>query len=258
MLSTRTSRWAAATAGVSVLLAVGSWFLLVGPRLDQAARLHDEAAAARAQNDTLQLQIAQLESQYADLPKKKAELAAVNQEFPAVAEVPALLRKVNGLAGGAGVLVTSLIPGTPAYVSTSGVPGTAAGAGARDANALVAIPLTLKVTGDYFQAAQFVKQLQTQLDRAFLVTTLAVTQDDSGNGTSADTTGSAGSTGSSASSTSSATTGKIALSITGQIYALPDKAAATAATGATGTSGSTGTTSAAPAAGTTTTSGGTN
>ena len=231
MLSTRPSRWVAGAAGVGVLLAAASWFLLVGPRLEQAGRLRDQALAARSQNDTLALQIAQLKSQYADLPKKKAELAAINTEFPAVAQVPTLLRKVNGLAGSAGVVVNSLTPGAAAYLTgadpAAGAAAAADGGGVAGAEALVSIPLSLNVSGDYFQAAQFIKVLQTELDRAFLVTGLTVTQGNSGSG---------GETSGSTSGSGSATSGEIGLEITGQIFALPDRPAATTAAPAAGAS----------------------
>ena len=224
MLSTRPSRWAAGAAGAGVLLAAASWFLLVGPRLEQAGRLRDQALAAQSQNDTLALQIAQLKSQYADLPKKKAELAAINTEFPAVAQVPTLLRKVNGLAGSTGVVVNSLTPGAAAYLTgadpAAGTGAAAAGGGVAGADALVSIPLSLNVSGDYFQAAQFIKVLQTELDRAFLVTGLTVTQGSSSAG---------GETSGSTSGSGSATSGEIGLEITGQIFALPDRPAVAAA-----------------------------
>jgi Tfp pilus assembly protein PilO len=247
MLATRNSRWIAGAVGVCLLLAVGTWFLLVGPRLDHAAQLRDEALAAQAQNDTLATQIEQLKAQYADLPKKKAELAAVNQEFPAVAEVPTLLRKVNTLAGGAGVTVTSLTPGAAVVASgAAGAAGTAGATGGTDPNALVSIPVSLDVNGDYFQTAQFVKQLQTSLDRAFLITAVTVTQG-GGDAAGGETTGAAG-----GGSTGSATSGQVGLQITGSIFALPDPKAATATAAAAGTG-----TAAVNGTGTTT-SGGTN
>lgn len=250
MLATRNSRWIAGALGVCLLLAVGSWFLLVGPRLDRAAELRDEAAAARAQNDTLQTQIDQLLAQSADLPKKEAELAKINKEFPAVAEVPDLLRSINSLAGTAGVTVNSLSPGSASYAGGSAAAGTAAGTAATgtaagtDANALVSIPVSMAVDGDYFQAAQFVKQLQTSLNRAFLISSVTVTA----GGSSGDTE----STGSDSSS-GSATSGRVGLQLTGAIFALPDKAAATAAA-----AGTTATTGAVVNGTTSTTNGGTN
>ena len=258
MLATRNSRWIAGAVGAGLLLSVGTWFLLVGPRLDEAAQLRDEAVSAQAQNDTLQTQIDQLKAQYADLPKKKAELAAVNKEFPAVAEVPTLLRKVNSLAGSAGVTVTSLSPGAATYVSgAAGAAGTgatggtgaagAAGTGATgtvDPNALVSIPVSMDVDGDYFQAAQFVRQLQTSLDRAFLITGVTVTAGgDSAGGTD----------GSASSGSGSATSGRVGLQITASIFALPD-----AGTAAAGGSGAAGTGTAVVNNGGATTNGGTN
>jgi Tfp pilus assembly protein PilO len=211
MLSTRTSRWVAATAVLSVVLVAATWLLLIGPRRGDAARLREERVSAQASNDNLRLQIAQLKAQFAQLSTKQAELASVQQELPPTAEIPALVRNLNAIAGTAGVRLDSLTPGAATFVNQAAAP--AAGAGAQPTApkpGLVSIPVAVVVTGDYFQAALFLRKLQTQLHRGFLINSLAVKPGDAGSGT---------------------TSGTVSMTLNGEIFVLP--------TGATGAAGGT-------------------
>lgn len=218
MLSTRTSRWVAATAVLSVVLVAATWLLLIGPRRADAARLREDRVSAQASNDNLRLQIAQLKSQFAQLSTKQAELAAVQQELPPNAELPALVRNLNAIAGTAGVRLDSLTPGAASYVNpTAAAPvGTAGGAAAAPKPGLVSIPVAVVVTGDYFQAALFLRKLQTQLHRGFLINSLAVKPGDSGSGT---------------------TSGTVSMTLNGEVFVLPAGAGGSAGSVGGGTTG---------------------
>jgi Tfp pilus assembly protein PilO len=221
MLSTRTSRWVAATAVLSVVLVAATWLLLIGPRRGEAARLREERVSVQASNDNLRLQIAQLKAQFAQLSTKQAELASVQQQLPPTAEIPALVRNLNAIAGTAGVRLDSLTPGAASFVNTAAAPvGTAGGQPAAPKPGLVSIPVAVVVTGDYFQAALFLRKLQTQLHRGFLINSLAVKPGDSGSGT---------------------TSGTVSMTLNGEIFVLPvGVAGAAGAAGAAGTAGTTG------------------
>ena len=261
MLQTRNSRWTAATVLVCVLILVAAWFLLVDPRRADAADLREQRAQAAQQNDALQLQIAQLKAQFADLPARQAELAAIRTQLPSKADLPALIRNLDELAKKAGVTLTSITPqpATPVAVSAAAAAGASAGgasaggtsaggaaSGARAAatgSSLFAVPTTIAVSGDYFASAQFLRLVQTEMPRAFLVTNLTVER----------------------STQTPDSDGAVNLTVAGQIYVLLDSAASaqvavgavqgavqgtTGATGGTGATGSATPTSPSPTAGT--------
>lgn len=219
MLQTRNSRWTAATGLVCVLILVAAWFLLVGPRRADASDLRDQRAQAAQANDALQLQIAQLKAQFADLPARQAELAAIRTQLPSKAELPTLIRDLDEMAKKAGVRLTGITPQPAVAVDAAGGGGAAAGS-----STLFAVPTTIVATGDYFAAAQFLRQVQTEMQRAFLVTNLTVER----------------------SSDQASANGAVDLTLAGQIYVLLDSPAAAqsaaaavqgAAQGATGTTG---------------------
>lgn len=238
MLQSRNSRWTAATVLVCVLILVAAWFLLVDPRRADAADLRDQRAQAAQQNDALQLQIAQLKAQFADLPARQAELAAIRTQLPSKAELPVLIRNLDDLAKRAGVRLTGITPQPPTPVLSEGSGGKSASA--RSSASLFAIPTTIAATGDYFASAQFLRLVQTEMPRAFLVTNLTVDR----------------------SNEQADANGTVNLTVAGQIYVLLDSATAAdaaagavqgAAQGATGSTGATGSatpTSPSPTAGT--------
>ena len=224
MLSTRTSRWVAATAVLSVVLVAATWLLLIGPRRGEAARLREERVSVQASNDNLRLQIAQLKAQFAQLSTKQAELASVQQQLPPTAEIPALVRNINTIAGTAGVRLDSLTPGAATFVSNEAAApagtagGTAGGTAPAPRPGLVSIPVAVVVTGDYFQAALFLRKLQTQLHRGFLINTLAIKPGDAGSGT---------------------TSGTVSMTLNGEVFVLPNGGTGSGA-GTAGTAGTTG------------------
>ncbi len=209
-LSART--WVAGTVVVALLLLVGSWFLLVGPVRADAATLREQRVDAEAQNATLQAKTAELRRQFANLPDEQRTLEALQDALPADVALPTLLREISRYAGQSGLTLMSVTPGTPvpaaapvapAPAPAGDAPGDAApadeatppatddaaapGAAAPDAATPVpagpsttAIPVTATVIGPFFEAQDFLRLLQTEMPRAFLVRELSVTAEDAG------------------------------------------------------------------------------
>ncbi len=222
MLSTRTSRWVAATVALCVLMLVATYLLLVSPRRSQAAEIRVQRDATITQNDSLQARIAQLRVQYAALPQKQAELAEIRQQMPPTSDIPRLIRDLDEMALTSGVMLNSLTPGDPQPLmpaqpapvaaaepsSTGSQPAATAAAGAAPvvstaaAGTVIAIPTSVKIRGDYYQAAVFLKKLQTQMPRAFLVKGLTMMPAPAGI------------------STSAVVPGLVDLEISGQVYVL--------------------------------------
>ncbi len=244
MLANRTSRWSIGAALICIALLAVSWFLLIIPRRADASDVRDQAAQADSQAATLQIKIARLKVQFADLPKQKAELAAITKQLPPGADVPSLVRDLQGLATQAGVSLDSITPGLPAVLS----PGDPAVATTAAAGSVVSLPMNLQVSGDYFEAALFVKYLQTKIVRSYLITGLNASPD-----SKTDTSATANpipTTTPSAVPTTAATApvspnlDRVSLTITGSVFVLLDgtvtlddvtKAAKAAATGKTAT-----------------------
>jgi type IV pilus assembly protein PilO len=210
MLASPTSRWSAGAVLLTLLVLVGSWFLLIGPRRADAGTLREQTTSAQSQASALQTQIAQLKSEFADLPKRRAELAAIKAQLPPAADVPALVRNLQDYAAAAGVSLDSIAPGTPVIHG-----GAAAGtSGAAQPGQVVEIPIQLAVAGDYFEDALFVKSLQTKLTRAYLISGLTSTTQDAGSVNTTTTSTPA------AAATTPPTS--IALQITGSVFVLLD------------------------------------
>jgi Tfp pilus assembly protein PilO len=247
MFANRSARWSLATGALCLVVLITAWFLLIGPRRSEADQLRGKAEAAQQQVGTLQRQVADLKADLGDLPKRRAELLAVRKQLPAVADVPRLVRDLEQQAGLAGAELESVTPGTPTLIdsATSGAGATAAAGatpapGADTAGQVVSIPIAVKVSGDYVSGSLFVKYLQTKVDRAFLITTVALNQEleTAGTGdsltssTTAPATPTATATTSSsatATPTAAATTAPVStaepaveLTITGQVFVILD------------------------------------
>jgi type IV pilus assembly protein PilO len=163
MLANRTGRWSIATALLCVVVLAASWFLLIAPRRADAATVRSEAAESDIQAGQLRLKITELQEQFADLPRQKAMLEAIKVQLPPKAGMPDLIRDLRSFAADSGVSLDSLSPGTPVVLG-------ATGASTAKTGAVVNIQIQIAVTGEYFEAVLFVKELQTQLRRSVLIT----------------------------------------------------------------------------------------
>jgi Tfp pilus assembly protein PilO len=161
-----------AIVGCLVVLAAG-WFLLVSPKRTQAADLRTQAAAEVTANAQLETQLQVLKAQAKDLPKQQARLAAVAAKIPSNPALPGLIRALTTASTSAGVELVSVTPSSPVLVAgaTPAAAATTAAPSATDAGQLAAIPLTVNVVGGYFQAEQFVANLES-LPRSMRVTNL--------------------------------------------------------------------------------------
>ena len=224
---TKTRTWAAATAGICVLLILAAWFLLISPKRAEAADLRDQTVAQDQANQQTKLKIQQLKAQYAELPAKQAELAVIKQQLPDNPALPTLIRSLSAMADASGVTMVSLAPAAPATFAGSAAPattvvappaGTAPGSVAvapTPAAQLMGIATTVVIKGDFASSTLFLQKLQAasaaktgaQLSRAFLVQSVKVAPD----ATSA--------TGTTSTSTAK-TKGQVQATITGQVFVL--------------------------------------
>lgn len=175
-------QWSLLTAVAVVAVLAAGWFLLISPKHAEAGRLRADATAVSAVNDNLRAQITALSAQARKLPQQRARLAVLAAKIPDNPALPALIRTLRDAADRAGVDLVSLQPGAP----TAFTPGAAAGAGApavpgfhpggttaAGAGQLLAIPVTVQVSGGFYQLEQFLTNLE-DMPRSFLVGQLSV------------------------------------------------------------------------------------
>jgi type IV pilus assembly protein PilO len=186
---TDTRKWSAAAVVLIVAIFAAGWFLLVSPKRSDASELKAQTATQESANVALQQKLEELKAQQADLPKQRARLAAIETKIPDNPALPSLIRDLTAASRKVGVAIDTMSPSVPVAVSaTPGVvtaapaasAGSTAGTGAAatpasaPAPALYQVPLTLNVTGSYFELEQFVNKLEG-LKRSLLVTGFTVT-----------------------------------------------------------------------------------
>jgi Tfp pilus assembly protein PilO len=142
---------------VSVLIALLALVFLLLPRISAVGKRSDDLDAAVAKQDELTTQLAQLEEAKKEAKKIKKQLNRLQTKVPPTAELPSLIRLLQGAADASAVDFMSVSPGTPT--------GTTAG--------VSSIPLQINVTGSFFSVEEFLFKLET-LPRAVRVTGLTL------------------------------------------------------------------------------------
>jgi Tfp pilus assembly protein PilO len=134
----------------------------------------------------LMTQISQLKEQQKGETAQQKRLAEIAQLIPDNPQLPALIRQLSAAAHKAGVSLDSMAPAAPTPVTAAAAPagGTAAGAPA-SVVPLAQVPVTISVTGSYFNIESFMRALE-HLDRALKTTGLTIAPNAS------DATGAAG------------------------------------------------------------------
>jgi type IV pilus assembly protein PilO len=186
--------WVFGGAAVVVLLAVGGWFLLIGPEYTNASDVHTQVDDTRTQLIALQRKIAGLEAEKARLPQFRAALRANQAALPSGSGVPDFLRQLQSSGEQTGVTVSGVSVAAPAQ--TVGVAG------------VWQLQMTLNAEGDPANLGQFLNRLQAIQPRAVLIQSVNLADNASGS-TGTGTSGGSGSTSSgstSSSSTSSSST----------------------------------------------------
>jgi Tfp pilus assembly protein PilO len=126
---------AVAVALLIVLVAAAAWVGVVSPKRSNVTKLKSQVSAAQSQLATA--------TQAAAVANKAAETAAL-QAMPADADQPGILDQLNALGRRTGVMVASVTPN-----ATSVTPNT--------------VGLSVTVDGTYFQIANFLNKLRTQV-----------------------------------------------------------------------------------------------
>ena len=145
-------------AGAGVLLAVLVAVGLIFPKMNQVKTVQHQVTTAQAETATLTAQVDQLTALSKQASKIRAQLKQLNIQVPPNADLPGLIRALNGAAATAAVDLSSITPGTPS---------------AATANPVSVVPLQVTVTGGYFSVEEFLYRIET-LDRTAKVSSVAL------------------------------------------------------------------------------------
>jgi len=114
--------WRIGGVAAAVLVLVVAWLLVIGPTMDKAAALDEEAASQQAASEQLRSRISLLKKQSEELPAQEAVLAEIQQRMPPTAALPTLIRNLTTVAENANVVVASVTPGQPTPVEQPAPP----------------------------------------------------------------------------------------------------------------------------------------
>jgi hypothetical protein len=199
--------WIGGTAFLSVLLLAAAWFLLVDPVVARASDDTASAQAQRDQNDLLEMEIARLEEQFTHLAEYQAELDALRLQMPVTGDGASISRELQSLADTAGVTILSVAPSVPTPFVSS-VPAAAPAAEPTEEAAegdeaatsegeaitdsaspvpdgtvpgFYSVPITLASLGTYDASVAFLRSVQQDASRLYLVSSIqATTQEAAG------------------------------------------------------------------------------
>jgi Tfp pilus assembly protein PilO len=162
-----------AGAVLAVVLVVAYVLGFHRPRSDAIAAAGAEVEQLRAQQALLQGDIAVLEQVEAREPELRAALNRLHQLIPSELAQPGMLTQLQAAAAEAGVELTSVTFGTPVPPEgepVSAVPGTV----------LVQMAVTVAVEGRFAAVTELLRRVETEIDRAVLVGTVALTEAEAG------------------------------------------------------------------------------
>ena len=205
---------------IALVVAILVYALLISPQSSKLSSLDSQATQLQAQEAGLQAKLTALQQARQKVPANCADLRKIATQIPSVktpsdiaAEESSFETQMNALLAQTGTSIVSFSGFAPPTTSTAPATGPAPGAG------VVAIPLTLTVTGSYGQVSAFVSQLDT-FPRLFVIQTFALSLGSgSGGATSAPAAGGSGSSPLWVGGTvTPASAGPYSLAITGSIY----------------------------------------
>lgn len=107
---TQTRKWVIGTGVLCVLVLVATWFLVVTPKMNEAADTRDQNDAALSEQDQLRTTLTQLKAQFEDIESYKSQLDLLRTQIPESPELASFIQQVNDGAAAAGVTILSLQP----------------------------------------------------------------------------------------------------------------------------------------------------
>jgi type IV pilus assembly protein PilO len=128
---------------IIVLVAVGYYFLLLGPLLGRLGESAEARDAKEAQLASLRQEVAELEAVQRNAPETERQLLEYSKRIPTQPQVETLIIQIEEVADAAGVTQLSIQPGTP---------GPPPGGGDYSV-----VPITMSFEGTYEQLQLFLE-----------------------------------------------------------------------------------------------------
>lgn len=191
-------QWILVTALIGIAILVAGFMFVVRPQYNKSDSLHKQAKAVEEQTQQLRNKLATLKSEQAQLKDKQAALASLAQKVPPAANLPELTRQLQAaaqnipqppdagratsstghvdlsiLSPGVVTDLTASAAGGSSSSSSSSSSSTAAGGTTPGTVSVKQIPLTMTVSGSFFNVEAFLDRLES-LNRAILVDTFTV------------------------------------------------------------------------------------
>ncbi len=131
--------------GLGVLVLVTAWyFLIIGPKRDNASNLHSQAVSEEAKLQQGKEKLKNIDQERQAAKQTESDLLKLNKLIPVDSQVPSMIIELQQSASDAGVDFLNIKPGTP----VSGQAGT------------TIVPLELKFEGSFFDVNDFLYRIE--------------------------------------------------------------------------------------------------
>ncbi len=154
---------------IALVVAILVYALLIAPQSSKLTTLDNQATQLQSQESALQAKLTSLQQDRQKLPANCADLRKITTQIPSVktpgdvaAEESSFETQMNALLAKTGTSIVNFSGFAPPTTATTPATGPA------PTDGVVAIPLTLTVTGTYGQMSAFVSQLDT-FPRLFVI-----------------------------------------------------------------------------------------
>ncbi|MFF5084157.1 type 4a pilus biogenesis protein PilO [Actinoplanes sp. NPDC000266] len=162
--------WLAGGIAAIVLLVLGTWFLLISPKLSGADAVQAEADDVNIQLLRLNKEVAKLAAQDKKRATYQASVDELAANLPESYGEPDFLRMLHTAGAATNVTISNFTAGDPAASTT--------------VTTAVEVPITLTATGTQSNLDKFLVNLQSVQDRAVLLKSVSLSSN-----TDADSTG---------------------------------------------------------------------
>jgi len=147
-------------AGVAAVVVTALFFLfLLSPKLKDISKTRTDVQTARAEQETLNTQLAHLKDVKKNAPETMAKLAALSQYVPQTPDLPGFILQVQTAATESGIDLQSIAPSPPANVTNS--------------TGVQTISVTLTCQAGFFRIEDFLARLEN-LPRAVEVRAISL------------------------------------------------------------------------------------
>jgi Tfp pilus assembly protein PilO len=158
-----------------LVLATVAWFIVLSPRLSQAAELSSRADNLAAQNLTLSSQYNRTLDLAHKAPSAAREAQALFSRMPQQADLPEVIEQINAAAAQAGIApadiqeITTAVPQAVAPANASVAASSTAASPAASGVKIATMAINIRAQGPADQMLAFVDNLAA-IDRALLIT----------------------------------------------------------------------------------------